>query len=194
MSEAKWMERNAYDGEPHATMDEDGEVAYVAVTRTTRTREEALAWLVENFASQMGYGDTGRVDVDRVKWVGLTCEAGGVVLDDLVPLRSLVVSGRAKAWWRFEVYGAVQHGDEEELREWMERRDRDSEAEQRRRAREWRGPLWWRAKLRLALRLKVWGARLEPTDWTRAYWREANGERVEVDVRRPPWRKGEERW
>lgn len=58
--------------------------------------------------------------------------------------------------------------------------------EQRRRAVEWRGPLWWRARCWLADLLGGWACDLEPEDRTSASW--AEGDRIVFvrTLRRPP--------
>lgn len=178
-----------FERAPEADTDEDGEHAFVAITAATQTPEDALAWLAEN-VDQLGWSpEAETLVVDRVKFDGLYCniDAAVATLHDTLALRSLIVSGRVQAYWRFEVYGARDLEPDADFDERLRVRTEEAEAEQRRRL-EWGAPRWWHARVRWAARLKRWGTRLDPKDRTSAYIMQDGQFTVVENLRRP---KGE---
>jgi len=181
-----------FEQTPEADTDEEGEHAFVAITAHTQTPADALAWLAEHVESIGWLPEEETLAVDRATFDGIYCniDAGVVgMLHDRLALRSLIVSGRVQAWWRFEVYGARDLKPDADFNARMRRRHEDHTAEQKRRAMEWGAPWWWHARLRVARRLSLWGAKLDPKDRTSAAWVEEGTFTVVENLRRP---KGEE--
>jgi hypothetical protein len=177
-----------FDRAPEADTDEDGERAFVAITAATQTPADALAWLAEH-VEQIGWSpEQESLDVGRAEFDGIYCNIdAGIVpaLHDALALRSLIVSGRVQAWWRFEVFDARDQVPDFDFDERLRIRTEEAEAEQRRRVEEWGAPRWWHARVRWAARLKRWGSRLDPKDRTSAYITEAGQFTIVENLRQP---------
>lgn len=186
-----------FNAEPWGNTDEEGDTGYVQITAKTATADRAGAWLI---------GEKGASDV-------LSCDLSRRVREDAEPrpsaltvrlpldcddewpdsgnlpiyvnVRDLLETGIASGWWEFDnIYGLTEEVDTEE---WLAESDTRSvrwEAEQRRRAREDRGPWWWRVRCVTGDLLAALASRVNPADRSGAYWRDkATGEVFNIRVR-----------
>jgi hypothetical protein len=178
--------RAPFDREPHGSLDEDGDFAFVDVTATTDTADKARDYLVAN-ASEVLYIHNGEAKVRpehiELRDLGVTMQWTGL-LPSVWDVERLVREGLAEAWWRFDVSLASEPlpGAVAEAKRWHANFD----AEQRRKAVEWRGPWWWRLRCRVSDLLGEAHARCEPSDRSSVHLRDEAAHRITiVQVRRP---------
>lgn len=181
-----------FDSEPFGNTDEDGETGYVQITRSTLTPGAAGAWLI----SEKGAREVMGCDLSRRVRAGAIAAPARITLSlpvdqislqdlDVIDAGALLRDGVADGWWAFDnIYSLTEDVEPEEWRaEWAAREAR-SLAEEQRRAREDRGPLWWRARCALADLLGKVSASLNPGDRSSAGWHDKDaGVYVIVRVR-----------
>lgn len=169
---------------PWSNTDEDGDVGYVSVTRTTATRDAAAAYLVGEGASEALGCDDG--EYGRHVKPGAEPELAALTIripaknDGLEMLAGLPISinpralfehGHVTGWWEFSnIYDLTEELEDEEYAQ----RRAAREAEDRRRAREDRGPLWWRFRCWFGDRLAAAASRTIPNDRASVGWREGD--------------------
>lgn len=188
-----------FDKSPYGWTDEDGEDAYVIVTSSTATVEQARDWLLhgKGAGDVLGCDASRRVKADAdlpLKALTISVPVGVLqhssqytlhgMLPHAVPVRTLVASGEATAWWEFSgAYSATEDVPDYDWRREHAAREARRDAEERRRAREDRGPLWWRACCTIADRLTSIARRIDRDDRSTAAWYDGDEKIVMVRVR-----------